>query len=91
MRNIFINSTILLFSIFITIVSAEFIVRLYVSPVNYLKPQLESDPILGQQVNLASVRSLHVIFRGNRMNNSICVLGFIQLSGHSVFTGYFQH
>ncbi|MDH5413446.1 MAG: hypothetical protein OEW87_04855 [Flavobacteriaceae bacterium] len=50
MKNIFLNSIILLFSICIALLATEFIVRLAINPVNYLKPKLESDLILGHKI-----------------------------------------
>lgn len=50
MKNIFINSIILLFSICIALLATEFIVRLAINPVNYLKPKLESDLLLGHKI-----------------------------------------
>lgn len=50
MKNILLNSIILFFSICIALLGTEFIVRLSVNPVNYLKPKLESDPLLGHKI-----------------------------------------
>jgi len=50
MKNVFINSIILFFSICIALLSTEFIVRFSVQPVNYLKPKLETDPVLGHKI-----------------------------------------
>lgn len=50
MKNFFLNSIILLFSTCIALIATEFIVRLAINPVNYLKPKLESDIYLGQKI-----------------------------------------
>jgi len=50
MKNLMLNMILIFMSVLITILAAEYITRLYINPVNYLKPVLTSDVFLGHKI-----------------------------------------
>lgn len=74
MKNIFLNIIVLLFSVFIALVTVEFLVRVSVNPVNYLKPKLESDPILGHKIVADSGGHDSWGFRNNTVPKKVDIL-----------------